>query len=240
VQPSSSALNIGKHISPHFLLLVAPIVEGLFGGFTTLTATTSAYISDCTSDGSRAAIFSRFAGVAYTGIALGPMIGAALLRHATQSAPSLVRTFARGVEGPTDGVPGVTPIFAVAIACTAVNFFLSLLVFPESVHKARLRAAAKTAAAEGTGAVSAALPPKPISVAKRLFGPLAVFAPSKALASASGRPGRDWSLTWLALGLFCVLLSAGIFQIKYLFAEHIYGWNSVQVSTTIRKGDKLF
>ena len=64
----------------HKLLVISPIIEGLFGGWATLQATTSAYVSDCTSDGSRAAIFSRFTGVFYFGFALGPTIGAFLIR----------------------------------------------------------------------------------------------------------------------------------------------------------------
>ncbi|KAI0030125.1 major facilitator superfamily domain-containing protein [Vararia minispora EC-137] len=229
IQPSTSTFHIAKHVSPHLLILTAPVIEGLLGGWTTLTAATSAYISDCTSDGSRASVFSRFAGISYMGLALGPVVGATIMRY-TAAHPSVVKVLAKGVEGPTDGVPSLGPVFTIAIICTVINFFLSVFLFPESVHKARLRAAAKLSAAEDRGEAHEALPPKQVGFAKRLFGPLAVFAPSKTLASASGRVGRDWSLTWLALGLLCVLLSAGIFQIKYLFAEHVYGWDSEQLS----------
>jgi MFS family permease len=51
----------------HKLLLIAPVIEGLLGGWSTLASATSAYISDCTSSGSRAAVFSRFTGVSYLG-----------------------------------------------------------------------------------------------------------------------------------------------------------------------------
>ena len=44
----------------HALLVVAPFFEGLLGGWSSLQGATSAYISDCTSDGSRSYIFSRF------------------------------------------------------------------------------------------------------------------------------------------------------------------------------------
>lgn len=41
----------------------------------------SAYIADCTSPGSRATIFARFTGVLFIGLALGPIIGAWLIRN---------------------------------------------------------------------------------------------------------------------------------------------------------------
>ncbi|KZV68277.1 hypothetical protein PENSPDRAFT_582643 [Peniophora sp. CONT] len=222
VQSSSSSLFVAQWIPPHITLLISPFVEGLLGGFTTLTATTSAYISDCTSDGSRASIFSRFAGVNYLGFAFGPVLGARIIRWA---AARTVHSLGKNVNGPLDGVPGVAPVFYAAIAATLLNFFLSVCVFPESVHKARRRAAEKLAKTTGVSEHEA-LAPKQISFSKRLFGPLAVFAPSKALAASNGRAGRDWSLTWLGIGLLCYLLSAGLFQIKYLFAEHMYDWDS--------------
>src|SRR5690606_1137394 len=63
------------------LLLLAPLVEGLLGGWSTLQSATSAYISDCTSPGSRAQIFSRFTGVFYLGFSAGPAIAAWVIRH---------------------------------------------------------------------------------------------------------------------------------------------------------------
>jgi MFS family permease len=52
----------------HKLLLLAPVIEGLLGGWSTLQSATFAYISDCTSSGSRASLFSRFTGVSYLGL----------------------------------------------------------------------------------------------------------------------------------------------------------------------------
>jgi MFS family permease len=41
-------------------ILLGPILDGLMGGFSTISATNNAYISDTTPDGSRAKVFSRF------------------------------------------------------------------------------------------------------------------------------------------------------------------------------------
>ncbi|TDL13955.1 hypothetical protein BD410DRAFT_903178, partial [Rickenella mellea] len=56
-----------------------------------------------------------------------------------------------------------------------------------------------------------------------------VFAPK--MRGIPGRPKKmDWSLTYLAIALFGYMLSTGIFQLKYLYAEHVYGWDAQQLS----------
>ncbi|KAG6879545.1 hypothetical protein C0992_001550 [Termitomyces sp. T32_za158] len=63
------------------LLILASIIEGVFGGWSALQSATHAYLSDCTSSGSRAHIFSRFAGVFYIGSSVGPSVGGYLIQH---------------------------------------------------------------------------------------------------------------------------------------------------------------
>ncbi|EEB93435.1 hypothetical protein MPER_07903, partial [Moniliophthora perniciosa FA553] len=58
----------------HKLLIVAPFIEGVLGGWSTLQSACSSYVSDCTSAGSRANIFSRFMGVFYLGFSIGGWI----------------------------------------------------------------------------------------------------------------------------------------------------------------------
>ena len=65
----------------HKLLVLAPIAEGLLGGWSSFSSANTAYIADCTSPGSRATIFARFTGVLSLGLALGPVIGAWLIRN---------------------------------------------------------------------------------------------------------------------------------------------------------------
>jgi MFS family permease len=169
-------------------LFLAPVIEGILGGHVTQQAAVSAYISDCTSDGSRAHIFSRLAGVSHVGIALGPTLGAFLIRH------SLLHVQSLGLhhrEGQT-----VTAVFWAAILCCAINFLLILLVIPESLEKARLRAAQKED--------SPVVLNKP-TLKKRLLGPLAIFVPRKRLIN--GHLQKDWSMSWLATAVFALLLA---------------------------------
>lgn len=111
----------------HKFLIVSPIMEGLLGGWGTLQAATSAYISDCTSDGSRAHIFSRFTGVFYLGFAVGPAIGAFLIRH------PFIPIFSPAI-GVHNGAPTVTSVFYVAATASFINLLLALFLFPESLE----------------------------------------------------------------------------------------------------------
>ncbi|EIM91192.1 uncharacterized protein STEHIDRAFT_50128, partial [Stereum hirsutum FP-91666 SS1] len=242
----------------HILLLLSPLIEGSLGGWSTLQATASAYVSDCTSDGSRAHIFSRFIGVFYLGFSLGPMVGAYFIRNPlpifsaiSPSSPShssnLLETFAsRAIPG-RSGVPNVTSVFWVAILCSFVNLVFAMGFLPESMDKVKRRAAMKAREAEEAEEALRAQQEEVdedavqevdggSGVAKsKLFGPLAVFAPRKVYRTSdeSGRVGgarTDWSLTLLAGSLAFYLLSSGIFQIKYLYAEHQFGWSAEQLS----------
>lgn len=173
----------------HKFLFLASVTEGILGGQATLHAAVSAYISDCTSDGSRAHIFSRFAGVSYIGFALGPTIGAFLIRHPLAHAQSFGHQRSK--------VQPVTPAFWVAVLCSAINLILALLVIPESLDKARLRAVQK-------GDIRSPSAQKKPGLKKRLLGPLAIFAPRKRVVN--GRMQKDWSMTWLATAMFSLCL----------------------------------
>lgn len=61
-------------------LLIGPMIEGLLGGMSTITATINAYMSDVTPDGSRAAVFARLTGIMMLGFASGPVLGSLLIR----------------------------------------------------------------------------------------------------------------------------------------------------------------
>ncbi|KAF7330890.1 MFS general substrate transporter [Mycena venus] len=201
----------------HKLVLMAPVFEGALGGWSTLQSGTSAYISDCTSSGSRASVFSRFTGVSFLGFSLGPIIGGWLIRH-----PIALFTGQSGGQS-------VTSVFCVAAIASFVNFCFMLFVMPESVSKEqRDRASGRTIAFAGDAPSQ-----DPGSMAKRgifreFFSPLAIFLPVS--ISIEGRKRRDWSLTLLTCALFGYMLSAGLYQIKYLYGSHIYSWDAEQLS----------
>ncbi len=61
-------------------LLIGPTIDGLLGGFSTISATIHAYLSDVTPDGSRATVFARLGGIMMTGFAVGPVLGSFVIR----------------------------------------------------------------------------------------------------------------------------------------------------------------
>ncbi|KAL1721220.1 major facilitator superfamily-domain-containing protein [Schizophyllum commune] len=189
-----------SHTVSRALLLLVPALEGALGGYATIQSQSSAYISDCTSPGSRSHIFSRFTGVFFLGVCFGPSIGGAIIR----------------------ATGDVTKVFWVTASASLLNVLLVGCVFPESLgeekrEKARAAYFAPHATAGPLHGITSAL---------------AVFLPVKVVDVSSGslRPRRDWSLTVLAGALFLFLLSTGIYQLKYLYAEHVYGWGAEQLS----------
>ncbi|KAI0782329.1 major facilitator superfamily domain-containing protein [Abortiporus biennis] len=209
----------------HKLLIISPIIEGLLGGWSTLQAATSAYVSDCTSDGSRSKIFSRFTGVFFLGFSLGPTIGAYLIRH----------PFLQGNTGTSvhNGQPMVTSVFYIAALCSFVNMLFVLFVFPESIGK--LKGKGKAVDVERDESVAAneedSLETDSAggSFLEKLLSPLELFKP-RVVSRPEGGTRHDWSLTLVAIACFGYLLSTGIFQIKYLYAGHVYGWGAEQLS----------
>ncbi|EIW84355.1 hypothetical protein CONPUDRAFT_100346 [Coniophora puteana RWD-64-598 SS2] len=239
----------------HKLLIVAPILEGALGGWSSLNGACTAYIADCTSSGSRARVFARFTGVLFTGLALGPFLGAWLIRN-----PLPFLQISHGGHP----LESVNSVFWVAIALWFVNFLLVLFVFPESLPAAK-RAAFRKGKNRATGehtddlAISTSTSSSSSSslgfkhgsspgrslfrVVRGFLSPLAMFLPAEVpgagvvrvktgdtKASLRSKAEKDWSLTYLALALFLHMLASGIFQIKYLYAEHVYEWTAEQLS----------
>lgn len=159
------------------LLIIAPISEGLLGGYNTIQATISSYVSDCTSDGSRANIFARFHGVFFIGIAVGPEIGALLIR----------------------ATGGVRAVFVTSSAFLTIGFLLLTLVLPESLSKARQEELRQLHSSQFEERGLRAF----ISYPKHLILPLRVFLPRK--RSFTSR--MDWSFPALAGALFCSYLT---------------------------------
>ncbi|KAJ7723459.1 major facilitator superfamily domain-containing protein [Mycena maculata] len=217
----------------HKLLIVAPVIEGLLGGWSTLHSATSAYISDCTSSGSRASVFSRFTGVTFLGFSLGPIIGGWLIRHP-------IGLFA-GAPHPGQS-QSVTSVFCVAALGSFVNVCLMLFVYPESVSKEKRDLASGHSKGKGplrtSEAVAAGTQDTESLVTDRigtrilrgLLTPLAFFFPVPIYIKGSTRKRRDWSLTLVATAMFGYMLSAGLYQIKYLYGSHVYDWGPEQLS----------
>ncbi|KAJ7265947.1 major facilitator superfamily domain-containing protein, partial [Mycena haematopus] len=198
------------------MVLLAPVFEGLLGGWSTIQSGCSAYISDCTPSGSRASIFSLFTGFQFLGFSLGPLLAGWIIRH----------PFAL-FSGP-GGLGKVTSVFWVAAISSFINLCMILFVVPESVTKEqRDRASGRMVVAAGEAALR---DPRKPGIIKEFFSPLAVFLPVSVHVAGSARPKKDWSLTLVTFTLFSYMLSQGLYQIKYFYGTHIYSWGPEQLS----------
>ncbi|CCM04669.1 uncharacterized protein FIBRA_06855 [Fibroporia radiculosa] len=202
----------------HKLLILSPMIEGMLGGWQTLQAAINAYVSDCTSDGSRAQIFSRFTGVSFLGLSVGPAIGAFLIRHPIFSVPA-----SPNIHGQPQTV---TSVFYLSAMGSFVNVLLALFVFPEPPKKSKMIQEPTNVPDAG---VSGASTSEKHGFLAGFLGPFALLAPRR-IQVAGGKTRKDWRLTLMALALLVYALSTGIFQIKYLYAEHVYGWGAEQLS----------
>jgi len=111
-------------------------------------------------------------------------------------------------------VPTVATNFWVAISCSIVNLFFAAFVLPESIDKARLKAAQKS---QGAAPKQPKVPRGGVlGMLKRLIGPLMIFAPRRR-DIGNGERRRDWSLTLLACAFFGYVLS----MVGFLFLHGV-------------------
>lgn len=210
----------------YFWLLLAPAIEGIFGGFGGGQAIFSAYISDCTSPGSRAGIFSLLMGILFGGIAVGPAISSFLI----QATGKLL-----------------APFWAVAIV-HGLQALYCALILPESLSERKQRDARKRreekqqeqqgkfqeeawkAQREGYGTGKRAA-----LALKRVSSPLAgVFAPIALLGPRQTSQGTwDWSLPMVALASAFYSMLTAIYPLKMQYAQLKFGWTAVELGNLL-------
>ncbi|KAJ7471997.1 hypothetical protein FB451DRAFT_990518, partial [Mycena latifolia] len=222
------------------LLFIASVIEGLLGGWLTLQSSTLAYVADCTASGSKASIFSRFAGLTILGFSVGSAIGRWLIRH-------LIAFLS--------GAPHMSVLWVAAI-CSCINFCFVLFVVPEPVGLERRDLAPSPRRGESSARSEAIAPAvgardaeqvgilaKAGAITGSLLRPLAIFLPLRIFVPGSTRQRRDWSLPLLVCALVGYQLVAGVFPFNYLYGLVVYQWGSKQLaaySTFIGAGYALF
>ncbi|SCV74651.1 BQ2448_7680 [Microbotryum intermedium] len=222
------------HIVGYRFLILGPVIDGLLGGATTAQATSNAYLADCTDAGSRARIFSVLGGVIFAGIAIGPTLGAILVRQSGSI---------------------ILP-FYVALAMHITYASVMLFVIPESLtktrqHAARERHAEERAArhaaedeearkAKVNGAVMVVVL-KVKRIALRPWGflkPVGLMMPRKRdpnemeedrpMLDAMGpvKAGWDFSLLKISIAVACFSMGLAVYQVKLLYTSYRFGWGA--------------
>ncbi|KAL9607283.1 MAG: hypothetical protein Q9167_007790, partial [Letrouitia subvulpina] len=110
-------------------ILVSYVFDGISGSFITALALVHAYATDCTPPARRSVIFGYFHGSMYTGIALGPLISAYIVKASDDL---------------------VLP-FYIATAIHFLYFIATAFIIPESLSKERQMAAQEKASFAGAG-----------------------------------------------------------------------------------------
>ncbi|KAG8993154.1 hypothetical protein FRB90_000775, partial [Tulasnella sp. 427] len=193
----------------HHILILGPIMEGLAGGFSTVAAAVNSYVSDVTAHGSRSDAFSRMQGILFIGVAAGPAFSSILLKWTT---------------------PDILVIFSVSVFISLLNAIYALFFMPESLTDdiRQEREGKRKAEREEHLATHPLHADSHRSWWARmkawfsdLFEPAALFLPQ----------GNDWRLTLIGVSFFVCFLTVGLYPLKLLYAEHRFGWTSVEMGS---------
>ena len=187
--------------------LVGAVLDGICGSFTTTMAATHAYVTDCTEPERRAISFGYIHSSLFLGFALGPTIGAYLIKW-TSSAVT---------------------VFYAGLAVHSLFFVVIFLIVPESLSAAQLkRRAAEHAARKATIRVERA----PRSRTRRFLHfinfikPLRILFPPRASGDGHGKLRRN--LITLAVIDGILMLNIGAFAVMILYPEYRFGWGQME------------
>lgn len=206
-----------------YFFAIGSTIEGLLGGYSAVNAMSQCYISDVTPSGSRARLFALMSGVLFAGVAIGPTIGGLL-------------TVATGDVTAT--------LWIATVLHGGIVAFLPL--FPESLNKARQRAAeeAHKEAERSAPDVSwterlrtAALAPLH---SLRIIMPERVHegyeavpgdeqsAPDEHISLPCKHPSGSWDINMLLVSIAYFLESAtiAIVPTKIQYVQLVFNWDS--------------
>ncbi|KAI0647308.1 major facilitator superfamily domain-containing protein [Trametes meyenii] len=196
----------------YMFLIVGPILEGLLGGLTSMSGNIHAYMSDCTSPANRAKIFSRYLGLLFTGMAIGPTLGGLVIRFSGS-------------------------FISVFYIATGLHLFFALLIWfviPESLSPQEMKAAQIRQEVEDEEYRAAHRHGGTLVLLKKMFAfltPLLLFVPIA--LNEGGTPSkanrRDWSLCLVvaAYGFTVSLMGAYVYVMQYI--QTFFEWNTEQV-----------
>jgi len=198
-----AALAVAPEYVPggYWFLLFTSAFEGLIGGRSAAIAALHAYLADCSSPATRSRIFSRFLGLVFIGVALGPSLG--------------------GIAEHLSGNPYI--IFYLALGLHTINALFQWFVIPESLLPAQMDAARRARGGRGKSHWFGRI--------FSFLGPLSVLAPLPTKGGVNPQEAlkKDWSLTWLALSLAPESLLIGGMQYWLQYAAGKFNWSAEMV-----------
>ncbi|KAK8231762.1 tetracycline-efflux transporter-like protein [Phyllosticta capitalensis] len=197
-------------------ILVAYAVEGLCGSFIAAMAIAHSYATDCIPVDRRSTVFGYFHAALFTGVALGPIVSAYLIK----------------------AMGSIVSIFYVSIAVHVAFILFTGLFIPESLTKARQAAAREKHALE-----RAAIPPSSDWIDQirnfNFFEPLKVLYPKGEGTS----PALRRNLLLLA-GVDTTVFGVhmGAVNVAIIYTSHMFNWTNFETSrlVSISNGSRVF
>ncbi|RIA97680.1 major facilitator superfamily domain-containing protein [Glomus cerebriforme] len=196
-----------------YFFLVGSLVEGLTGGFFSLSEASYAYATDCTSPTRRNVIFGWIQGAMFAGFSIGPTIGGWIVKI-------------------TDNLLSV---YYVKLVINIMLFFFFLLILPESLTEEKLLTNLKR-----QEELNSTISPNSwinsfISLIYSIFGPLALFLPSD---NSKQQNSNDkvpivffTKYSSLLLAITYTLLSASIMamtNLSLLYTSLVFKWSLLE------------
>ncbi|KAF5315849.1 hypothetical protein D9611_005020 [Ephemerocybe angulata] len=197
----------------YWFIMVGSVLEGLVGGFSTSVAAQHAYISETSTDASRARFLSLGLGLMFSGVAIGPTVGSVLIRATEQ-------------------------LISVFYLTLAVHLFYAVLIFiglPEPLSESRMKQSQRKYAEElRVDAEEQATNGAPgwRVRARRLFrflSPLSIFMPDFVVegeANPLKKKEKDWSLALLAVAYGCTISLIASAPYLFQYATATFGWTT--------------
>ncbi|KAJ2915193.1 hypothetical protein MD484_g5221, partial [Candolleomyces efflorescens] len=187
-------------------ILVGPIIEGFVGGLSTFNGVVHAYVSDCTRHGSRSKIFATIQGMVFVGLATGPQFAGFFL-------PKI---------GYSDS------FFYSSIALILAVLLYVVFICPES-----LPPKSRNELVEESTPELVQVKTSPVVAASEIIGrfiksvlsPVLMFAPRR----LPGTRKLQYSMPLVGMALFVYLVSTGVYSAKYLYAQHVFSWNTAEL-----------
>ncbi|RIA87024.1 major facilitator superfamily domain-containing protein [Glomus cerebriforme] len=188
-----------------YCFLIGPLIDGLTGGFYAISEASYAYATDCTHPTRRSVVFGWIQGAMFAGFAIGPTIGAWLVKI-------------------TDSLLSVNYVILVVYI---ILFLFYLFILPESLSKEKLASNLKRQQDIRSRQKSWI-----ISFLYRIFGALLVFLPPKQHNDDDKIPiNFTTKYSSLILAVCYTLLSASIMAftgVFVLYTSLVFKWTLLQ------------
>ncbi|CAB4409875.1 unnamed protein product [Rhizophagus irregularis] len=204
-----------------YFFLVGSVVEGMTGGFFSLSEASYAYATDCTSSTRRNVIFGWIQGAMFAGFSIGPTIGGWIVKI-------------------TDNLLSV---YYVKLVINIMLFFFFLFILPESLTEENLLTNLKRQRGLNSTISTNSWINSFISLFYNIFGPLAIFLPND---NSKQQNNNDkvpivffTKYSSLSLAITYTLLSASIMamtNIFLLYTSLVFKWSLLEQGYNIIQG----